>query len=226
MDLSKLKVETYDFLAILIPGLLVVCEAWITIRGWSEFILGVRALTAPSLTILLLLAYALGHIAQELGDAGVKWAMGERHFRAARDRLWKSETGHLVRQRIQAELGTPVESVDVAFDYCLTCVQTQFAKRDLFLANSDLARSLVVCTALAVAPLLRITLALPLGDLASITSAIVAILLLALVAGLCWARMNRFRALSETPVFHAYLTTSKLGISRGTPTNNTEPEEE
>jgi len=33
MDFSKLKLELYDFLGLIIPGLLTICEGWITLKG-------------------------------------------------------------------------------------------------------------------------------------------------------------------------------------------------
>jgi hypothetical protein len=46
MDFSKVKVEVYDFLAVIVPGLLVICELWVTIRGWSRFALSISSLSA------------------------------------------------------------------------------------------------------------------------------------------------------------------------------------
>ena len=205
MDLSKVKVEVYDFLAVIIPGLLFVCGVWITLRGWSQFAQGILATGASAFTLLLLLAFAIGNLLQELADVVIKQLKGRRYFKASRDRLWDSKTGEHVSGRITKELGHPVPDVDVAFDYCLTRVQSSFSKRDLFLANSDFARGLIVVSFTGIAPLVRVT-----SDLHArwplhaglFTSGLT---LLFLTSSLCWMRMRRFRDLSETPVFHAYL---------------------
>lgn len=205
MDLSKVKVEVYDFLAVIIPGLLLVCDVWIILRGWEKFALGIFNIGASGFTVLLLLAFAVGNLLQELADVLIKQFKGKRFFKAGRDKLWDSKTGEHVNTRITKELGHPVADVDVAFDYCLTRIQNSFSKRDLFLANSDFSRGLIVVSLIGIAPLIRIT-----NDLHSrwaIHLAYVAtgLILLFLIACLYWVRMTRFRELSEKPVFHAFL---------------------
>jgi len=98
--------------------------------------------------------------------------------------------------------------VDVAFNYCLTRLQGSFAKRDLFVANSDLARSLIVVSCVAVAPLIRVLLDSHMRRPVQAGLLATGLVVLFLIACLSWARMKRFRELSETPVFHAYLAQS------------------
>ncbi len=209
MDLSRFKVEAYDLLAVLLPGLILICEVWITIRGWTGFATRFNAISASVFAFLILLAFAFGQIIQELGDLTIKRIRGSRFFKTTRDRLWSTSTGQQVRTRIHAESGDNIEDVDVAFDYCLTKVQSQFSKRDLFLASSDLARSLVVLSLLALAPSARIAFGIPVQHRSVhwlIFSGMVVLCLF--VASLSWIRMKRFRALSESPVFHSYLAQS------------------
>ncbi|HZQ20258.1 MAG TPA: hypothetical protein VFA90_16200 [Terriglobales bacterium] len=215
MDLSKVKVEVYDFLAVIIPGLLVICEVWVTLRGWDTFAQSILSTSASGFTIVLLVAFATGTLLQELADVLVKLVKGERYFKAVRDDLWKSATGKQVNDRITQQLGHPVENVDVAFDYCLTRVQSSFAKRDLFLANADFARGLAFISWLGIAPLIRITNDLHQSSRLHAFFIISGLILLFLISCLGWSRMNRFREHSEKPVFHAYL--AQCGETKAVP---------
>jgi hypothetical protein len=205
LDFSKFKVEVYDLLAVIIPGVLVFLEFWITLRGWASFSQGIAQISASSFTVLLLFAFALGPLLQEATDIAIKKLKGNRCFKRGRDHLWKAETGAQVRAQIEKERGHPVESVDVAFDYCLTRIQGAFTKRDLFVANSDLSRGMIAVAAFALAALVRIARDLHLSLAAHLALFFCGIVVLFLVASIFWVRMTRFRVLSETPVFHAYL---------------------
>ena len=205
MDLSKVKVEVYDFLAVVVPGLFLLCSGWITLRGWSQFVQGIRSTGGSAFTVLLLVAFALGSLLQESADLLIKQLKGKRYFKVSRDTLWTSKTGEQVSARISKELGHPVADVDVAFDYCLTKLQNSFPKRELFLANSDFARSLIVVVLVGLCPLVRITGDLHTHWLIHAALLVTGVILLFLIACLCWVRMKRFRELSETPVFHAFL---------------------
>lgn len=209
MDFSKLKLEVYDLLGLLLPGLIALCEGWILVRGWADFVVSILQLGATGFTLLLLIAFGLGHIIQELGDLAIKAVKGKRYFRQARDQFWAKVDSQLVKEALKKELGEEISSVDLAFDYCLTKLKDRFVKRDVFLATSDLCRSLVVLSALGLFPAIRIAL----YDFhhihnSLVASAILALLLLA-IALLAWKRMVRFRELSETTVFGAYLATVK-----------------
>jgi len=208
VDLSKVKVEVYDFLAVIIPGLFVIYEAWVTVRGWARFVQGLLGTTASGFTISLLVAFAVGTLLQESADILIKAAKGKRYFKSSRDDLWKSTTGEHINARISKELGHPVANVDVAFDYCLAKIQGSFSKRDLFVANSDFARGLILVSCLAVAPLLRITNDLHTRWQIHVGLLTTGLILLFLISCLCWTRMKRFRELSERPVFHTYLAQS------------------
>jgi hypothetical protein len=88
-----------------------------------------------------------------------------------------------------------------AFDYCLTKLQDRFGKRDVFVATSDLCRSLVVLSALALIPAARIAF----HDTQSLRRSVVTFaflfLLFTSIALLAWQRMTRFRESSETTSF-------------------------
>jgi hypothetical protein len=209
VDFSKLKLEVYDLLGLILPGFLALCEGWIFFRGWHAFLLGIGQMTGTGLTLLLLVSFGAGNVVQELGDFTVKLIRGKRHLRSARDRFWTSAEADLVKNAIRADLGHPVTSVDTAFDYCLTKIKDRFAKRDIFVATSDLSRSFVVLSALALIPTFRIAFydshTLPLPWVAA--TAFVAVLLGIFL--LMWRRMVRFRDLSDTTVFRVFLATAR-----------------
>jgi len=211
MDLSKLKIEAYDVLALIIPGLLISCGLWLTVSGAELFGRQVSALNATTFALLLFVAFAVGHLVQEVGDAAIKILAGRRFFKAGRDRFWNSELGALLRRRIEADFGEQFPSVDPAFDFCLTRISGSFAKRDLFLANSDLCRSLLVVSALSPIPLIRLLSAhlVTMPKYQAIGLSLITALGVVMAAWLFFVRMVRFRELSETPVFHAYLAISR-----------------
>src|SRR5207248_313525 len=128
----------------------------------------------------------------------------------ARDKFWSTDTAEQVRDRLFRELGYPITSVDVAFDCCLTRTQGQFTKRDLFLASSDLARSLIVVCGLALIPAARLIFTLQFTIPARLAISAGFVALLYFTGRLCWTRMKRFRALSETPVFNSYLAAANI----------------
>jgi hypothetical protein len=205
MDFSKLKLELYDFIGVMLPGLLAISEGWIVLRGWHVFIATINAISGTGLTLLIVFAFGLGNIVQELGDVAIKAAKGKRYFRRARDKFWRTEEAQFVRDTIKKELGQDIPAVDTAFDYCLTKLKDRFGKRDMFVATSDLCRSFVVLSVLAIIPAARTAFrdTYPLGT--SVVIFALLFLLLTSIALLAWQRMARFRALSETTVFRAYL---------------------
>ena len=205
MDLGKLKIEVYDFFAVIIPGLLLISELSIALTGWATYIKVIQSLNGPAFTFLLLISFALGQVLQECGDVVIKKWKGPRYLRGARDKLWTSPIGQQVRDKITKELKSPPENVDFAFDYCLTLVQQLFAKRDLFVTNSDIARSLIITCALAFLPLIRVVASLPLTCFQRCLVFAACELLTIGVARLCWIRMLRFSVFSQVPVFHSYL---------------------
>lgn len=205
VDFSKLKLEVYDFLGLIVPGLIAICEAWILLRGWHTFLLAVNQMSGTAFTLLLLFAFATGSAVQELGDFTVKLIKGKRYFRSARDRFWLTPDADIVKNAINTELGHHITSVDTAFDYCLTKLKDRFGKRDLFVATSDLCRSSVVLSILAFAPALRVAFCdvTPLSH--SYEAAAILGTALLSISLLMWRRMVRFRELSEITVFRAYL---------------------
>ena len=202
MDFSKLKLEVYDLLGLILPGLVLICEGWILLRGWLAFVVAINQVTGTGLTLLLLVSFAAGNAVQELGDVTVKRLKGVRFPRAGRDRFWLTLEADIVRDRIKTELGHPITSADLAFDYCLTKLKDRFGKRDIFLATSDLCRSLVVLSVLTLLPAFRISF----YDLQRSWPSFLLFCAAALiVSSLMWKRMVRFRDLSETTVFRVYL---------------------
>jgi hypothetical protein len=216
VDFSKLKLELYDFLGIVLPGLLAICEGWILLRGWHIFVETINHTSATGLMLLVVLAFGLGHIAQELADVAIKAVKGKRYFRKARDKFWGNAESQLVRDAIKKDLGLEISSVDTAFDYCLTKLKDCFSKRDVFVATSDLCRSFVILSVLALIPAIRLAF----YDIHPVRRSIVAIavflLVLTTIGALAWKRMVRFRELSETTVFRAYLATVPPSAQRPT----------
>ena len=208
MDFSKLKLELYDVIGLILPGLIAICEGWILLYGWSSFIETIGRIGASGLTLLLLFAFGAGNVVQELGDVLIKAVKGVRFFRAARDRFWVTADAEIVRNSIQKELGHQHSIHDSAFDYCLTKVKDRFAKRDVFLATSDLCRSLLVLSALALLPTVRHSFTIYTNFFHSCVVATILIAMLVTVCSLMWGRMVRFRELSETTVFLTYLASA------------------
>jgi hypothetical protein len=208
VDFSKLKLELYDFFGIVLPGLLVASEGWILLRGWTPFIVAVSKISGPGLTLLIIFGFGLGHIVQELGDVTVKLLKGKRYFKKGRDKFWKTEEANLVKESIEVEFGRVIESVDAAFDYCLTKLDARFAKRDVFMATSDLCRSLVVLALIGILPAARIAFREG-GSRPSLETFGAFLVLLFVVATLAWVRMARFRELADVTVFRAYLAVRK-----------------
>lgn len=215
MDFSKLKLEIYDLLGLLLPGLISICEGWILLQGWPYFLASVLQLGATGFTLLLLIAFGLGHVVQELGDVAIKTVKGKRYFRQPRDQFWANAESELVREALRKELGQEITSVDLAFDYCLTKLKDRFVKRDVFLATSDLCRSFVLLSALGFLPAVRIAF----HDIHPLSKSLLAFAMLAMlllvIALLAWKRMVRFRELSEITVFRSYLAT--VGKSQKSP---------
>ena len=208
MDFSKLKLEVYDLLGLILPGFLAVCEGWILFCGWHLFLLGIGQTTGTGLTLLLFVSFAVGNAVQEIGDFLVKLIKGKRYPRRGRDHFWASSDGDLVKNAIKTEVGHPIASVDTAFDYCLTKIKGRFEKRDSFVGISDLCRSLVVLCVFALLPALRIALydrpglTHPWAEAAAFVAVLLSVFLL------MWRRMVRFRDLSEATVFRVYLATA------------------
>jgi hypothetical protein len=207
MDISKWKLEVYDLLAIILPGLLVISEGWILIRGWDSFAKTVGGLTATGLTLIVLVSFGAGALVQELSDFFVKRLTNARYFKRGRDRFWSTDEADPVKRAIKAQLGIPVSSVDTAFDYCLTKLKGAFPRRDMFVATSDLCRSFAVLSLLAIVPATRIAFQTFGLHRSFFVWAGISVIVAAAVFFLSWRRMVRFRELSETTVFRAYLAT-------------------
>jgi len=205
VDFSKLKLELYDFLGLVLPGLIAICEGWILLRGWHGAVVGINQITGTGLTLLLVFAFAIGNIIQELGDVALKAIKGRRYLRVVRDQFWQTTEAEIVRDVIKKSLGHEIGSVDTAYDYCLTKLKDRFGKRDIFLATSDLCRSFVVLSAIGVIPATRTAFFDPRSFAHPYVVAAILIAVLVAVSMLAWRRMLRFRELSETIVFRAYL---------------------
>jgi hypothetical protein len=204
MEFSKLKLEIYDLLGTLVPGLLALTLAVITFSGWHAAVGLAGRMTGTVFTMILLLAFAAGQIVQEAADKLVKTIRGERFFKQPRDRYWKSPASAAVRQKINTESGIQLDTVDDAFDYCLTRIGDRFAKRDTFMAISDLARCLWLLSILGLIPLIHGA-----ADILDMHTRIYfigeGVLALVTFSYLAWIRMLRFRELSDLPVFRSFL---------------------
>jgi len=210
MEMAKLKFEVYDFLGIVIPGLIAICEGWILVRGWTEFMDAVSHITGVGLTLLILAAFGAGNLVQELGAVAVQIIKGARHSKTGRDNFWRTDDATCVRSTIKSECGLEVQHVDSAFDYCLTRIKSRFAKRDLFVAVSDMCRSFVALAVIAVIPVARTARDLrPAGHSLEFLGAVLPLLVIG--GWLAWKRMLRFRELSETTVFKTYLAVAHEG---------------
>lgn len=115
VNLSNIKLGIYEFLGLVIPGMLLLCEGWIFVRGWPRFTRGVSGLNAVSFTLLLITSFLLGHFVQELADTCLKRLRGERFFKKGRDELWASAEAESVKSAIWTESGLALGDVDAAF---------------------------------------------------------------------------------------------------------------
>jgi hypothetical protein len=204
--LSNVKVGVYEFLGLIIPGMLFLCEGWILVRGWPRFIGTIYTIHAGPLTLFLICSFVVGHFVQELADSYLKRFHGQRFLRKGRDELWGGPEADAVKSAIWAESGITMANVDPAFDYCLTRVGDAFNKRDNFLATSDLSRSFLVLATFGLAPALRLSFDRAHHSVGIFLAALACYLLLLLAsARLAWIRMVRFRDMSDTGVFRAYL---------------------
>jgi hypothetical protein len=203
--LSNFKLGIYEFLGLVVPGVLLLLEGWIVLRGWDQFVHSLGEMHTIQFTVFVAVAFVLGHFVQELADWSLKKIRGPRFLKSGRDEFWAGPEADAIKNSIWTESGITLPNVDGAFDYCLTRLGQAFPKRDTFVATSDFARSFLVLCVFAVAPIARLAkdrahsttifLVLFLGSLA----------LLAVVARLAWLRMVRFRLLSEASVFRVYL---------------------
>ena len=207
LDFSKLKLEVYDFLGVILPGLIVICEAWVCLTGWQQFAISINHLSASAFTLLAVFAFAAGQIVQELGDLSIKLFRGKRFFRRSRDKFWATDEANAIKASIAKQTGVEIASVDGAFDYCLTKLKDRFAKRDIFIASSDLCRSLVVLSVIAIVPTVKVSLQDAVLNCRLVIHLVIELVLLIGIATLSWRRMVRFRDLSEATVFRSYLAT-------------------
>ena len=195
----------YEFLGLVVPGMIAMCEGWLLLRGWPRFVESMNDMHPVSFTIFVVVAFVVGHFVQEFADWSVKAISGQRFLKTGRDELWAGAEAEPVRSAIWTECGTTLPSADAAFDYCLTRIGESFSKRDVFLATSDFARSFLVLTMFGIGPAVRLALDRS-ESLHSFLLLIAGYLVfLSFVARLAWIRMIRFRRMSDAGVFRAYL---------------------
>jgi hypothetical protein len=203
--LSNFKLGIYEFLGLVVPGMFVLCEGWIVVRGWSQFVHSVNDLHPVSFTMFIAVSFVVGHFVQELADSSVKKICGERFLKEGRDDFWAGAEAESVKSAIWTESGITLPNVDSAFDYCLTRVGESFAKRDVFLATSDFARSFLIVALCGVVSAVRLALDRTHSVHSFALLLIGYLAFLAVIARLAWLRMVRFRRLSEATVFRVYL---------------------
>jgi len=209
MDLSKLRLGLYDFFGILIPGLIVVADAWITITGWKQFIGMLAALSGNLVAALLLISYVTGHLVQEAGDVLVRALRHNRYLKRSRDEFWAGRDGKTVREEIKKREGFEIDTVDTAFDYCLSKSKDSFEKRDAFIATSDLARSFILLAVLTVIPTINELRSARISWCRFSLCLAAAILTIMTIVVVSWRRMMRYREFADNPVFAAYLAMVK-----------------
>jgi hypothetical protein len=76
-------------------SMFVICEKWITVRGWRQFAEALSALRPVSFTLFLAGSFVIGHFIQELADWGVKRIKGPRFFKIRRDDVWGARVGEI-----------------------------------------------------------------------------------------------------------------------------------
>jgi hypothetical protein len=214
LNFSNFKLGIYDLLGLVIPGMILVCEGGITLRGWVNFRTSLNQISATSFTFLLVVSFVLGHLVQELADVSIKKIKGPRFFSAGRDEFWAGPEAEAVKSAVWAESGVTMGSVDAIFDYCLTRLGERFSKRDAMLATADLSRSFLVLVVFAAPAAIRIAWDISHRLIPFVLLLLGFLTLLMFVGYLAWRRMDRFRRMSETGVFRAYLGSR--------PTNNTQ----
>ena len=203
--LSNLKLGVYEFLGLVVPGMLVICEGWILVRGWSNFAHSLSDLQPVPFTMFVASAFVLGHFIQELADWSVKKICGERFLKAGRDDLWAGQESDAVKSAIWSESGITLGDVDSAFDYCLTRVGQNFSKRDMFVAVSDFSRSFLVLVVFGIGPAYRLARDESHSWLFFVVFLAGYVAFLLAIGVLAWVRMVRFRRMSDAGVFRAYL---------------------
>ena len=210
MDLSEFKLGIYDLLGLIIPGLIIICEVWITLAGRVHFADSITSLSGVAFTVLLLVSFGLGHLIQESADKLIKWVFGDRIFKISRDEFWATDEGDQIRLIIAKDLGEEIPTVDAAFDFCLTRIGDRFPKRDAFIATSDLCRSFVILAVVGIVPGFRLVLDQEASFHGILVFGLPILGILALIGYLSWTRMKRFRELSEGTVFRTYLASAAV----------------
>lgn len=205
MEISKIKLELYDLAAIILPGIFLLAEFEATLNGFHALLAHLKAIHAAELTLLLLCAFAFGNLVQEAADWLVKRLRGDRYLKQARDAVWRSHRKKEICDKIKRLGGPDVCESDTAFDFCLTSISGAFPKRDVFLAISDLSRSIWLLSLLAIIPVVRSQLGTAADWKTALRFTAGPVAIIAVCSWLSWKRMVRFRALSETPVFNAFL---------------------
>jgi hypothetical protein len=234
MEFLKVQFGIYDFLSILLPGAVFVCEVWIGVKGWGPFTEQAREVKTGVLLTLLLLSYGVGHLAQEIPDKAFKLAAGERFFMQERDcflrRFLVEEKSDLLRRKLEGDLGPDVireaeqelqskslrcgkPHVDLLFESCLARIEGRFPKGDVFIATSDLCRAFLLLVVVGIWTTARV-----IRDASkrwAITrknpraligwASFVAALVLVVIASMSYTRMIRFRATWQDSVFYIYL---------------------
>jgi hypothetical protein len=212
VELSKIKLEIYDLLGTVVPGLLTMALALVCVLGWSTACNLIGHLSGTILTASLLGAFAVGQIIQEASDRLVKLFKGSRYLKSGRDSFWASNEKTLVQQKILRESELSVESVDTAYDFCLTCIESRFPKRDTFIATSDLARSLWLLCLLGLIPVVQSAVVSTAPWMHRCVVCGGQTFLVGICAYLAWTRMVRFRCLSDITVFRVYMAVGQMVV--------------
>ena len=205
MNFSELKLGLYDIFGFVVPGFLVICEIWVSVTGWPRFVTGISGLNGAAMTVLLFASVAVGPIVQELADTAIKRLKSDRFFKATRDEIWKSPFGREIEKKLERETGIVPPNVDDAYEMCFSLVSDRATRHDLFLAQSAMARSLLVVSVLFVLPAATAIAKLSFDPLVKIAAFTGLFAVCCLIVRLCWTRMCRFRKLAIQSVFQSYM---------------------
>jgi hypothetical protein len=206
MDLSKLSIGLYEIMGLIFPGFLAISEVWIAARGWDRFMATVWAMNWIVVLVLAIASFAIGGVVQELAHVVVGLIRSKEDATNSRKEFWASPDARLVKRCISSQLGEKIESVEAAFDFCLTKIEERFPKRDTFMATADLAGVLIIIAVLGLGPICRLSWtqgSLRRGLIVVAVGTAVA----ATIAVISWRRTVRFRELADLTVFRVYVAT-------------------
>jgi hypothetical protein len=146
----------YDFLGVLFPGALVLILAANAFGQSSGQIGNVVAGLPANVSLAVIAAYLSGHLAEALGRSAFHIALGKRYDKQTSSQRLSTEAGlgKDIADRVLDSIGQKygldartLSSRDL-FDLAYSPVYNRMGKYDIFTANADMARTLLVVAAL------------------------------------------------------------------------------